>query len=194
MTAYTFTVTATNGDGTGSASGASAPVTPLHTAITSAASTTFVNGSLGTFTVAATGTPAITFGETGALPNGVSFDPSTGILSGTPSVTPDAYGAYPFTVSAASALSGTDTQELQLTVDAAPAVTSGASTTLGGYGRQSRGGGHRLPDSRHLRRVRGTSERRHPRPVYRVLSGTPAAGTGGTSLVTLTASNGIASR
>ena len=191
-TAYTFTVTATNADGTGSASGASAPVTPLHTAITSAASTTFVNGSAGSFTVVASGTPAITYAETGALPNGVSLDPSTGILSGTPSVTPDAYGAYQFTVSATSALSGTDTQSFTLTVDAAPAVTSDASTTFTvgsagsftvaatGYPQPTFSESGALPNGVTLDSVSGQ------------LSGTPAAGTGGTYLVTLTASNGVA--
>jgi len=191
-TAYTFTVTASNADGAGAASNASAPVTPLHTAITSASATTFVNGSAGTFTVTADGTPAITYAESGALPNGVSLDPSSGILSGTPSVTPDGYGDYPITVTANSALSGTDTQSFTLTVDAAPAITSAAATTFTvgsagnftvaatGYPQPTFSETGALPSGVSLD------------PLTGQLSGTPAAGTGGAYPVTLTATNGVA--
>src|SRR5262249_17497884 len=53
-------------------------------AITSSNTTTFTVGTAGSFTVAATGVPAPTFSETGALPGGVTLDTTTGVLGGTP--------------------------------------------------------------------------------------------------------------
>ena len=53
-------------------------------AITSGSSTTFTVGTAGTFTVTATGFPAPTFSEVGALPTGVTLNTTTGVLSGTP--------------------------------------------------------------------------------------------------------------
>jgi hypothetical protein len=61
----------------------SAPAPP---AITSPVGTTFVRGVAGGFTVTATGIPAPTVAESGTLPNGVSFDSTTDVLSGTPTV------------------------------------------------------------------------------------------------------------
>ncbi|HUD18588.1 MAG TPA: putative Ig domain-containing protein, partial [Acidimicrobiales bacterium] len=66
--------------------------------ITSAAATTFSEGSPGTFTPIATGTPAPTFGETGALPTGVTF--TGGSLTGTPTVT----GSFPITLTASNGI------------------------------------------------------------------------------------------
>ena len=48
-------------------------------------STTFVTGMTVAFTVRDVGFPAATLSESGALPDGVTFDPMNGILSGTPS-------------------------------------------------------------------------------------------------------------
>ena len=53
-------------------------------AITSANNVTFTAGTLGTFTVTASGYPAPTFTRSGALPTGVNFNTTTGVLSGTP--------------------------------------------------------------------------------------------------------------
>ncbi|HYC36629.1 MAG TPA: hypothetical protein VEC19_09425, partial [Usitatibacter sp.] len=53
-------------------------------AITSADTSTFTVLSFNSFTVAATGTPAPTLSLSGSLPSGVGFEPSTGVLSGTP--------------------------------------------------------------------------------------------------------------
>src|SRR5262249_61209223 len=52
--------------------------------ITSLSNSTFTVGTNGTFTVTDTGFPAPTLSETGTLPSGVTFDTTTGILSGTP--------------------------------------------------------------------------------------------------------------
>jgi large repetitive protein len=81
---------------------------------TSASNTTFVQGSPGTFTVAASGWPPATIGETGALPPGVTFDPSTDLLSGTPT----ASGTFPITFSASNGVGTSPTQSFTLTVSA----------------------------------------------------------------------------
>lgn len=53
-------------------------------AITSASSTTFVIGAPGSFSVQCTGFPVPSLSVSGALPPGVTFDPSAAKLSGTP--------------------------------------------------------------------------------------------------------------
>jgi len=67
-------------------------------AITSANSATFQVGVAGTFTVTATGAPAPTLSESGALPNGVTFTPATGALAGTPTVS----GSFPLQFTASN--------------------------------------------------------------------------------------------
>jgi hypothetical protein len=96
-------------------------------AITSASSTTFTVGTAGTFTATGTGQPAPTFGETGPLPNGVTFT-GAGVLSGTPAAGTGA--AYPITITAQNGASPNATQNFTLTVDQAPAITSANSTTF----------------------------------------------------------------
>ena len=56
-------------------------------AITSAATTTFMSGVLGTFGVTTTGYPTPTLSYTGTLPTGVTLNTTTGVLSGTPTQT-----------------------------------------------------------------------------------------------------------
>ena len=65
-------------------------------AIHSASSVVFNLGQPGTFTVSASATPAPTLSVTGTLPTGVTFDPTTGILAGTPTQS----GAFPLKVTA----------------------------------------------------------------------------------------------
>ncbi len=52
--------------------------------ITSPPTVTFVTGRANSFTVQTTGAPPPTLTEQGSLPSGVTFNPSTGLLSGTP--------------------------------------------------------------------------------------------------------------
>ena len=56
---------------------------PQPPSITSAAATTLIVGSQGSFTVTAKGIPAPALAETGTLPSGVTFNSTTGALSGT---------------------------------------------------------------------------------------------------------------
>jgi hypothetical protein len=83
-------------------------------AITSADNTTFTVGSDGTFPVTATGTPTPTLSETGTLPNGVSFNATTGVLSGTPAAGTAA--SYPISFTATNGIGTPATQSFARTV------------------------------------------------------------------------------
>ncbi|MGA8726755.1 MAG: IPT/TIG domain-containing protein [Acidimicrobiales bacterium] len=97
----------TNNPGDGTFPADSAP------AITSTSSTTFIEGTSNTFTVTATGWPPPTITETGTLPNGVSFNSSTGVLSGTPS----GFGTFPISFDAGNGVSPDSVQSFNLTVE-----------------------------------------------------------------------------
>ncbi|MGE5097610.1 MAG: putative Ig domain-containing protein, partial [Betaproteobacteria bacterium] len=159
--------------------------------ITSADATTFIAGTQGNFVVTATGKPAPTLSLSGALPSGVTFDPATGALSGTPG--PATGGVYALTFSASNGVDGPATQAFTLTVHQAPAITSGNAVTfnVGVAG---------------MFTVTATG---FPTPVLAlasgtlpagitfdaatgILSGTPATGTGGTYPLTFSATNAAA--
>ncbi len=93
--------------------------------ITSAGSTAFKEGTEGSFTVTAVGPPAPTIAELGALPEGVTFDTSTGVLAGTPTQE----GVFPISFIATNGV-GFTTQSFTLTVDAPPAITSADEATF----------------------------------------------------------------
>ena len=161
---------------------------------TSQGSTSFQAGTAGTFTITAVGVPAPALSFSGTLPAGVSFTDNgggTATLAGTPAA--NSGGTYPLTLTAANGVH-TATQTFTLTVNQAPAVTSAATATfsIGAPGTFA---------------VTSTG---FPRPTLTqsgalaagvtwvdngdgtgTLSGTPAAGTGGTHSFTLTATNGI---
>jgi hypothetical protein len=158
-------------------------------AFTSGTSTTFVTGTAGTFTVTATGTPAPTFTESGALPSGVTFNASTQVLGGTPAS--GTGGTYAISFTAHNGITADATQNFTLTVDQPPAITSTATATFQAG-------------------VAGTftvAATGFPAPTLRengalpsgvsfnagtgVLSGTPAAGTGGIYTISFTAQNGV---
>jgi RHS repeat-associated protein len=96
-------------------------------AITSANSTTFTISTLGWFTVTATGTPTPTLSESGTLPSGISFEPTTGILWGTPASGTN--GTYPITFTANNG--NNTTQSFTLTVDTAGTVFYYLQDSLG---------------------------------------------------------------
>jgi hypothetical protein len=68
--------------------------------------------SFDSFTVTATGNPAPTLGVVGRLPDGVTFDPATGVLGGTPTST----GNYKFTFTAVNGVAPNATQSFMLHV------------------------------------------------------------------------------
>ena len=83
--------------------------------ITSGTSTTFTEGTTGTFDVTASGYPAPTFAETGTLPTGVTFS-TAGVLSGDPTQT----GSFPLSITATNSAGTSAAQSFTLTVVAAP--------------------------------------------------------------------------
>jgi hypothetical protein len=207
----TATLAGTPGAGTGGSSvltftadnGSGTPATQSFTlnvreapAITSAAATTFTIGAAGTFTVTTTGFPRPTITRTGAAPPSdvqwVDNGNGTGTLSGTPAA--GTGGTYAITFTADNGISPAATQSFTLTVSGAPAFTSATTTTftVGSPGTFTVSAiGTPTPTLA----VSGTL----PAGVTFVanpdgtgtLSGTPAAGTGGTHAVTFTASNGV---
>jgi streptogramin lyase len=94
-------------------------------AITSPGSTTFTVGTAGSFTVTASGSPAPVLSESGSdtLPVGVSFDPATGVLGGTPAF--GSAGVYALHFTAHNGVGSDAAQTFTLTVNAAnPAATA----------------------------------------------------------------------
>ncbi len=123
---YPITITAANGN----LPDATQPFTLTVNqapAITSASSTTFDEGSAGTFTVTSTGFPSTTISETGALPTGVTL--TGGVLAGTPAV--GTAGSYPITLKAANGTLPDATQSFTLTVATVPGAPTIVSVTPG---------------------------------------------------------------
>ena len=116
------------------------PVPPKGIAptITSEDSTTFTEGTAGTFTVTATGTPTPTFALTGVLPSGVTFDTTTGVLSGTPAT--GTSGTYPLTITASNGIHPDAPQNFTLTVSSFAAFNTSSlplavtGSTYNGFG------------------------------------------------------------
>ena len=114
---YPITFTATNSTGSSVpqqftltvATTAAAPV------ITSGTSAAFAAGMAGSFTVTTTGAPTPTLTESGFLPSGVTFNPTTDVLGGTPA--PGNNGSYSITFSANNGVGSTITQNFLLTVN-----------------------------------------------------------------------------
>lgn len=97
-------------------------------AITSASSTAFTVGAAGSFKVTASGSPEPTLSEAGTLPSGVTFNATTGVLSGTPAA--GTGGTYKLTFTASNGVSPDATQNFTLTVNQAPVITSTSITTF----------------------------------------------------------------
>ena len=143
---YGFTVTGTPTSGQPGLANGTLVVGQLP-AFTSADNTTFTVNTAGTFTATATGVPAPTFSESGALPTGVTFT-SAGVLSGTP-----AFGTaaeYNIVITATNGVGSPVTQNFKLVVDkiqptfstltASQTITYGTAT-IGVSGRLNAGSG-----------------------------------------------------
>ena len=85
---------------------------PQPPAITSGPTALFSVAAFGSFTAMATGSPAPTFAFNGTLPPGLSFDPVTGVLSGTPLTA----ATYSRTLIAANGLAPDATQAFSIVV------------------------------------------------------------------------------
>ncbi|HET8625790.1 MAG TPA: putative Ig domain-containing protein, partial [Thermomicrobiales bacterium] len=162
---------------------------------TSADHTTFVVGQPGSFTVTATGTTPMTLTESGALPIGVTFVDNGGgnaTLGGTPAA--GTAGTYPFTITASNGILPDATQTFTLTVDQAPSITSVDATTftVGAAGTFTvTTTGFPSPSLSETGALPSGVTFHDNGDGTATLSGTPAAGTGGTHQLTLTAHNGI---
>jgi RHS repeat-associated protein len=191
---YAFSITANNGVSSNATQSFTLTVDQAP-AVTSASSTTFKVGTAGTYTVIATGFPNSTLSETGALPGGVTFTANgngTAALAGTPAA--GSGGTYGITITASNGVSPNATQSFTLTVDQAPAITSASSTTFkvgtagtftlttAGFPNSTLSETGALPSGvTFTANGNGTA----------TLAGTPAAGSGGTYAVTITAGNGV---
>jgi hypothetical protein len=184
----TVTLTATNQ--TSSVQQSLTIQTDLAPAITSLAPPAGVAGTAYSFTFTASGFPAPTFSITGALPSGLSLDSTTGVLSGTPAA--DSGGTYSLVVTASNSV-GSASQNLVLTVNEAPAFTGSPppDATVGdSYSYQFQAGG--VPGATYSFTA-GSLPSGLTMDNSGLVSGTPAAGTGGIYPLTVQASNLVGS-
>ena len=188
---YNFSITADNAVGTDPLQTFTLTIDQLS-AITSPESVTFSAGNAGAFEVTSTGYPTPALTETGTLPSGVTFSDNgdgTATLSGNPSS--DAGGSYPVTIEADNGVGTPATQSLTIAVDQVPAITSSPTATFS-VGKSS---------------SFDFTASGYPSPTYSVpaselpvgldmsstgvLFGDPAALTGGTYALVVSAENGI---
>lgn len=103
--------------------------------ISSAASVTFIRGTAGNFTVTTKGVPMPTLSYTGTLPEGVTFNIATGVLSGTPT---GAAGTYHIVITANNGVNPSAVQSFTLTLQVTPlnglTLNNAVSTLAGGVG------------------------------------------------------------
>jgi hypothetical protein len=113
---YTLDFQAANGFGSDATQGFTLTVDQAPS-ITSANNASFTFNTFNTFTVTpAAGTyPAATFSESGTLPNGVTLNMTTGVLSGTPTQP----GSFPITITAGNGVGSAATQSFTLNVSQA---------------------------------------------------------------------------
>jgi hypothetical protein len=158
-------------------------------AFTNANSTTFTVGTAGSFKIGASGVPAPTLSTNVAdvLPSGVSFNTTTGVLSGAPAA--GTGGTYTLHLTANNGAGTPATQTFTLTVNEAASITSvnNKTFTVGSAGTfTAMASGFPTPTL--------TESGALPTGVNfsgGTLAGTPAAGTGGTYPITFTAHNGV---
>lgn len=98
------------------ANSGTAPATSAPS-IESVSGLTFTVGTRGSTTIKTAGNPGPTISESGTLPQGLSFDSSTGAISGTPER--GTAGSYPVTLTATNGVSPDATRSLTLEVKAA---------------------------------------------------------------------------
>ena len=184
---YPITILASNGLAPDASKDLILTVTNAPT-ITSADTVVFRVGDGKSFQMTATGTPLPSFTKVGNLPQGISFA-SSGLLSGTPAA--GTSGIYPLFVTASNGVNPDDTQGFTLVVQDAPVITSPNSTTFtlgqaGGF--QLTAAGYPVPV---YTVISGTLPAGISLTAGGLLSGTPAASTGGTYRFTVQATNGL---
>jgi hypothetical protein len=193
---YTLTLTAHNGIGSDATQTLTLTVGQTLS-ITSGAATIFTAGQAGTFTVTTTGSPAPALTRSGALPTGVTFTDNhdgTATLAGTPAA--GSAGIYSLTITAHNGVAADAAQTFTLTVGQAPAITSGNATTF-----TAGQAGSFVVRTTGVPTASLTESGALPSAVTftdnhdgtATLAGTPAVGSAGTYMLTLTAHNGSGS-
>jgi large repetitive protein len=158
--------------------------------IKSAALMSFTAGTPGSFAVTTAGYPVPALSQTGALPSGVTFvDNGNGTATLAGSADPGTGGVYPLVLTASS-VAGTANQNFTLTINEAPGVTSatGVSFAVGSNGTftvTTSGFPHPAISKAGKLPAGVTFVDNHDGTA--TLSGTPAAGKGGSYPLTITA-------
>jgi len=126
---HTFTIRASNAAPTATTMNFTLRVNAATVApsITSASSTTVTSGTASTFQVVATGTTPISYSLTGTVPNGVTINSNTGLIS---IAATTAVGNHTFTIRASNAASTAATMRFTLTVNVPPSITSANSMAV----------------------------------------------------------------
>src|SRR5262249_4146533 len=124
---YPITITASDGLG-GTATQAFTLIVGQAPVVTSPATTTFTVGQSGSFTFTPSGSPSSAFTFNSVLPAGLTFDPLTNTLSGTPLTGTGSTKAY--TLTASNGVLPNATQSFTLVINEAPAITSAATKTF----------------------------------------------------------------
>jgi hypothetical protein len=195
---YVLTFTASNGGNSSTSQTFTLNVTGSPT-FTSPNAKAFTLNQSGSFTVVTRGysptnSTAITI-TAGSLPAGLSFADNgdgTATISGTPT---GSTGVTPITLTASNGVGDAGTQVLNITVGTAPAITSApvAGFTIGTSGSFSFTADPGFPTATTFGLSGSLPTGLSFNPATGVLSGTPAAGTGGTYEFVVTASNAAAS-
>ena len=120
---YAFTITATDADGNAGSQAYTVAINPAPSITT----LTLPSGTVGqaySQTIGETGgTGAIAFSvSAGTLPTGLSLDPSTGAITGTP--TDSADSPFNFTVTATDAVGAAGSQDYSVTINSVPSITT----------------------------------------------------------------------
>ena len=188
---YAITVIASNGVGTDTSQSFTLTVNQAP-AFTSPDNATFTLNEFGSFTVSSESYPAATYTIVdGALPNGLSLDYASGVLSGTPANTEG--GLFKFTIAANNLLQPDTLQPFTLSLNEPSSITTTdhATFTIGQSNSFTFGAGG-FPTAYFM--LAGDSS---PLPLgislssEGILSGNPAQGLEGTYSFIVSASNGI---
>ncbi len=127
---YNLTLGAANNVGS-AASQALALTVQQAPHITSGGGATFLAGQAGSATVTASGFGAATLTESGALPAGLTFQDNgnaTATIAGTPAA--GSGGTYSLSIDAGNGVGADDVEPFVITVQEAPAITSGSAATF----------------------------------------------------------------
>jgi hypothetical protein len=133
---YIFTVSVTDSNGVAGNRALKIVVNEAPSVTTTSLSEGTVGGVYATTVVASGGTGTLSWSITdGDLPNGVTLNPASGELSGTPT----ASGTYTFTVSVTDSNGVAGSQTLQIAVNNAPSITTSTLSvvTVGGQYNQT---------------------------------------------------------